>query len=186
MVGWRLMDAPEPSPPKAVIMIYPHTSNWDFPLGLLYRLSAGLRIHWAAKDAIFFWPLGVLFRAIGGVPVNRRERTGFVDQMTKAFADKPQFWLGIAPEGTRRASSHLKSGFYRLALKARVPLALASIDYARREVGVFGYLEPSGDESADIARLAAAYAGRRGKHPLQQAPIVFAEFDQALRERGGI
>ena len=185
LVGWRLMDAPEPHPPKAVVMIYPHTSNWDFPLGLLYRFSAAQPIHWAAKDTLFFWPIGVLFRAIGGVPVNRRERTGFVDQMTKEFAANPHFWLGIAPEGTRSATGHLKSGFYRLALNARVPLALAAIDFARREVGVFGYLEPSGNESADLAALAAAYAGRRGKHPHQQAPIVFPEIDQALRQRGG-
>ncbi len=183
LVGWRLINVPPQ--PKAVIMVYPHTSNWDFPLGLLFRLGAGIPIHWAAKDSLFFWPLGILFRFIGGVPVNRRKRTGFVEQMTEAFAANERFYLAIAPEGTRGATAHLKSGFYRLAMKAKVPLALATIDYARREVGIFAYFELSGDESADIARLAIAYAERRGKHPAQQAPVVFAEVDQALRERGG-
>lgn len=182
LVGWRIIAVPAP-PPKAVIMVYPHTSNWDFPLGLLFRFGQGMPIHWAAKDTLFFWPLGVLFRRIGGVPVNRRERTGFVRQMTEAFIANESFYLAIAPEGTRSACGHLKSGFYRLALNAHVPLALGCIDYAKREVGIFGYFEPSGDESADLLRLAAAYADRRGKHPAQQAPFIFPETDHASRER---
>jgi 1-acyl-sn-glycerol-3-phosphate acyltransferase len=184
LIGWCIIDAPAP-PPKAVFMVYPHTSNWDFPIGLLYRFGSGLPIHWAAKDSLFFWPLGGLFRRIGGVPVNRRERTGFVEQMAREFAAHSSFYLAIAPEGTRSSTGHLKSGFYRLALAADVPLALASIDYAKREVGVVDFMKPSGDEADDLARMATLYAGRRGKHPTQQAPFIFGGMDQSWRERGG-
>jgi len=174
LAGWRIVE-PAERPLKAVFVVYPHTSNWDFPLGLLYRFGQGLPIHWAAKDTLFFWPLGGLFRRIGGVPVNRRERTGFVEQMMREFETHACFYLAIAPEGTRQATGYLKSGFYRLALSAGVPLALACIDYARREVGVLAWYTPCGDEGTDLAALAAIYAGRQGRFPAQQAPFTFIE-----------
>ncbi|MBP9712573.1 MAG: 1-acyl-sn-glycerol-3-phosphate acyltransferase [Sterolibacterium sp.] len=185
LVGWRIL-LPPTLAAKAVVMIYPHTSNWDFILGILFRYGSGLPIHWAAKDSLFRGLPGVFFRAMGGVPVNRRERTGFVEQMAANYANHERFYLGITPEGTRSTVDHLKSGFYRLARAIDVPLALACIDYARREVGIFGLYETTGDEAADLAALAAAYRGRRGKYPAQQGPFVFIDMDQAWRERGGV
>ncbi|MBV2234377.1 MAG: 1-acyl-sn-glycerol-3-phosphate acyltransferase [Sterolibacterium sp.] len=184
LAGWRLLEPPLPMA-KAVIMVYPHTSNWDFIIGILYRFATRLPIRWAAKDTLFAGLPGRFFRALGGVPVNRRERTGFVEQMAQACADSPHFYLAITPEGTRSTVNHLKSGFYRLALMAGVPLALGCIDYARREVGIIGFHSPSGDEVADLAALADAYQGRRGKFPAQQGPFAFIDMDQAWRERGG-
>ena len=184
LAGWRMIPGAI-SMPKAVVVVYPHTSNWDFIVGILYRYASRTPIRWAAKDTLFRGLPGYFFRALGGVPVNRRERTGFVEQMTQAYADNPRFYLGITPEGTRGSVNHLKSGFYRLAVSAKVPLALGCIDYAKHEVGILGYIEPTGDEAADLAALAAAYAGRRGKYPAQQGPFVFADMDQAWRERGG-
>jgi 1-acyl-sn-glycerol-3-phosphate acyltransferase len=184
LAGWRVVGAAMPVP-KAVIMVYPHTSNWDFILGILFRYASGIPIRWAAKDTLFRGPPGIFFRAMGGIPVNRRERTGFVEQMARACADHERFYLAITPEGTRSTVNHLKSGFYRIAVTAKLPLALGCIDYARREVGIIGYLQPTGDETADLTALAAAYAGRRGKYPVQQGPFVFIDMDQAWRERGG-
>lgn len=182
LAGWRLLEPPVPMA-KAVIMVYPHTSNWDFIIGILYRFASRLPIRWAAKDTLFSGLAGGFFKALGGVPVNRRERTGFVEQMVLSCASHERFYLAITPEGTRSAVSSLKSGFYRLALQADIPLALGCIDYARREVGIIGFHQPSADETADLAALAVAYSGRRGKYPAQQGPFVFALGDESKQSR---
>ncbi len=174
LAGWRIVWQPAAAP-KAVIMVYPHTSNWDFILGILFRFAVRMPIRWAAKDTLFREPAGMFFRALGGVAVNRRERTGFVEQMAKTCAGSENFYLAITPEGTRSGVPHMKSGFYRLARLANIPVGLGCIDYARREVGILGYLTLTGDETADLATLAEAYAGRRGKYPAQQGPFMFPD-----------
>src|SRR5258706_7707616 len=152
--GWRLViDVPRAD--KGVIVFYPHTSNWDCVIGLLARFGAGIPVTWAGKDNLFRWPFRGLWRRLGGIPVNRRERTGFVEQMIHAFADRHAMLLAIAPEGTRRRTEFWKSGFYRVALGAHVPLFLAFIDFPKREVGVAGMIEPSGDVAADFDKLRA-------------------------------
>ena len=171
--GWKLVYQP-PAVPKAVIVFYPHTSNWDFVIGIVARAVIDLPVHWAGKDDLFRWPLRTLFTKLGGVPVNRRERTGFVAQMAAEYRRRRRFYLAITPEGTRRRTDFWKSGFYRLALAADVPLGLAFIDYPRREIGILGYLSLSGDEKSDLQRIAARYAGRRGKYPEQEGRIALA------------
>ena len=116
-------------------------------------------------------PRTVARRGGAAVPVNRRERTGFIEQMTAQFERHRVFRLAIAPEGTRSRTEFWKSGFYHLARAADVPLALGYIDYAAREVGVGGYVELTGDRAADMARLRAFYDGKRGRHPENQSPI---------------
>ncbi|TRZ66187.1 MAG: glycerol acyltransferase [Rhodocyclaceae bacterium] len=173
LFGWKVLYVPPPGP-KAVIIVYPHTSNWDFPIGILARSTIRLQIGFAGKDSLFRWPFGALFRWLGGIPVDRSKRTGFTSQMVAEFNRRQQFYLAIAPEGTRRATSGLKSGFYRLALAASVPLGCAYIDYSRREAGIQDYLALSGDESADLKQISEIYAGRHGKHPAQEGCIRFA------------
>jgi len=173
LFGWRVIYLPPPGP-KAVIIVYPHTSNWDFPIGILARSTIRLPIGFAGKDSLFRRPFGPVFRWLGGIPVDRSKRTGFTGQMAAEFAKRERFYLAIAPEGTRRATAELKSGFYRLARAAGVPVGCAFIDYLRREVGVRDYLTLTGDESADLQRIAAIYAGRHGKHRSQEGRIRFA------------
>ena len=173
LFGWKVLYVPPPGP-KAVIVVYPHTSNWDFPIGVMARSAIRLPISFAGKDSLFRRPFGTLFRRLGGIPVDRSKRTGFTSQMVSEFNDREQFYLAIAPEGTRRATAQLKSGFYRLALAVGVPLGCAFIDYSRREVGIQDYLVLSGDESADLGRLSEIYAGRHGKHRAQEGSIRFA------------
>ena len=171
--GWKVVYQP-PTMLKAVIVFYPHTSNWDFVIGVLARAVINLPVHWAGKDNLFRWPLRALFQRMGGIPVNRRIHTGFVAQMAAEYGRRSRFYLAITPEGTRRLTPFWKSGFYRLALAAKVPLALAFIDYPKREIGIMGYLALSGDEHSDLGRIAEAYVGRLGKYPAQQAPIALA------------
>jgi 1-acyl-sn-glycerol-3-phosphate acyltransferase len=179
--GWRLvLDIPRVE--RAVIVFYPHTSNWDFVIGLVARFALAVPVTWAGKDNIFRGPFSPLWRLLGGIPVNRREATGFVGQMIDAFARRPML-LAIAPEGTRRRTDHWKSGFYRVALGARVPLALAFIDFARREIGVGAVLEPTGDADADFARLRAFYSEKTGRHPEQASPVALKP-DPAMQATG--
>ena len=99
LAGWRLVYRTPPAA-KGVIVVYPHTSNWDFIVGMLYKLGIGLPVRWMGKDTLFRWPLGPLLRRLGGIAVNRREHTGFVETMLAEFARREWMWLVIAPEGT--------------------------------------------------------------------------------------
>lgn len=173
-LGWRLLD-PDERPARMLIIAYPHTSNWDALYALLTGLGLGLRANWAAKDSLFFWPLGSLLKRLGGIPVNRRQRTGFVDQMVERFTDHERCILIIAPEGTRRLTAGWKTGFYRIALSAKVPLALGFVDYSKREAGILAYITLSGDAQTDIATIASHYAGRSGKHPELASPVRWLE-----------
>lgn len=169
-LGWRLVE-PDQRPARMLIIGYPHTSNWDALFALLTGLGLGLRANWAAKDSLFFWPLGSLLQRLGGIPVNRRRRSGLVEQMVERFAKDDRCQLIIAPEGTRRLTAGWKSGFYRIALAARVPVGLGFVDYARREAGILAYLTLTGDPEADIAILAEHYARCMGKRPELASPV---------------
>jgi 1-acyl-sn-glycerol-3-phosphate acyltransferase len=172
LCGWRAVVI-KPVPEKAVIIFYPHTSNWDFVVGLLAKWALDLDVHWVGKDSLFRSPLRALFRRWGGIAVNRGARTGSIARLADEFSARKRFLLALAPEGTRQRAEHWRSGFYHLALAARVPLALAFIDYARREVGVAGYLNLTGDPVRDMAAIAAFYVGKTGRRPALQSPIRF-------------
>jgi 1-acyl-sn-glycerol-3-phosphate acyltransferase len=176
LAGWRTVFVPPPAP-KTVVVVYPHTSNWDFVIGFLARAVVGLRCHFVAKDSLFRGVVGAWLRRVGGIPVNRRAPTGFVQQVGLHFKQRAEFHLVFTPEGTRARTEHWKSGFYRVARAAKVPVGLAFIDYGRREVGVGEWIALSGDETRDLERMQAFYAGKVGKHPAQQSPIRFAPPD---------
>jgi len=172
LAGWSLVFRPPPVP-SAVITFYPHTSNWDFVIGILARTALAFPVRWAGKDTLFRWPFGALLRKLGGIPVNRRQTTGLVDRLREQFAGADSLYLAIAPEGTRSRAEYWKSGFYYLARAAGVPLGLAFIDYARREVGIDTYIDTTGDIETDLAALRDYYANKRGKRPELQGPIRF-------------
>ena len=161
----------QPVPLRCVVIVYPHTSNWDFPLGLLMKWAVAIRFHWVGKDSLFRWPLGPLLRRLGGVAVNRRERTRFVERLAAELERYPVMRVVITPEGTRARTDHWKSGFYHLARATGVPLALAFIDYSKREIGIGAYHTLTGDVARDMAGIGSFYAGRTGRHPAQQGPI---------------
>ncbi len=174
LFGWRVELVP-PAVQKCVVIFYPHTSNWDFVIGIIARTVIWLPIYWAGKDSLFRWPFGGLFRWLGGIPVNRREHTGLTERLAREFAQRKRFYLAITPEGTRSRTDHWKSGFYRLALMAKVPLALAFIDYPRRQIGIGAYLDLSGDEHQDLDAIRRFYADKTGRQPGNQGDIRFTQ-----------
>ncbi len=172
LLGWRV-EVVLPPGPKCVIAVYPHTSNWDFVVGYLAKLAAGVPVHFVGKHTLFRWPLGRFLRRMGGIPVDRGAHAGVVHQLVREMEARPWMWLAIAPEGTRAKVDHWKSGFYRVALDAKVPIGLAFIDWRERVVGLGGYFTPVGDEEADLARIRAAFAGKVGKRPENAGEIRF-------------
>jgi 1-acyl-sn-glycerol-3-phosphate acyltransferase len=173
-LGWRIV-LPEPVPAKCVVLVYPHTSNWDFPLGLFAQWALCLHARWVGKDTLFRWPLRWFFLRWGGIPVNRRERTGFAEAMRDAFARSDGMRLVITPEATRSYVDHWKSGFYHIARAAGVPVALAFIDYPRREIGFLGQVDLTGNIADDMAVIAQRYVGKTGRNPECQGPVRLRE-----------
>ncbi len=174
-LGWSVHFEGLPSA-QGVIVGYPHTSNWDFPIAMLAKASMGIPVNFLAKDSLFRIPLfGRWLRALGGVAVDRSGSLGVVGSMVETVrahqAHERFFWLGISPEGTRRHTDGWRSGFYQLALQAKVPVGLAHIDWGRKRIALTEFIDLSGDPKVDYAYFARAYAQSRGYHAQQAAPI---------------
>jgi 1-acyl-sn-glycerol-3-phosphate acyltransferase len=178
--GWRVVLA-QPVPLRCVVVFYPHTSNWDFPYGLMAKWLVGVHFRFIAKDSLFRTPLGPLLRRWGGIPVDRSGHTGVIAHFAGQFAQHEDFRLVVAPEGTRGRTERWKSGFYHLARAANVPVALSFIDYRRRQTGVGGYVELTGDVGADMARIAAFYADKTARRPENAGPVRLDEGTMAAR-----
>ncbi len=166
--GWRL-NAHLPSLKKYIIIVAPHTSNWDFYFGVAAKFYLNLKAHWLGKHTIFRWPVKRLLIKIGGIPVDRSKRSGIVDQIVAYFNQSEEMILGLAPEGTRKRVSRWKTGFYYIALKARVPILLAYIDYAKKEIGTGPLLHPSGNIKHDFEIIREFY-----QHITPKKPELFA------------
>lgn len=149
---------------KCIICVAPHTSNWDFIICELAYLSIGRRSGFLMKKDWFFFPLGHFFRAIGGVPVDRKRRTDLVEQIAEQFAQSEKMTIAITPEGTRSANPDWKTGFYRIAQRANVPLVLAYIDYDKRQIGIERTFEPTGDVDRDMEAIKRYYMQFNAKY----------------------
>lgn len=161
---------------QGVIMVYPHTSNWDFVLGVLVKWAFNLQVRWWGKDSLFRVPLlGGFCRYIGGIPVDRANASGLVantaNQMKAARERGELFWLAVAPEGTRSLVSGWRSGSYHVAVQAGAPVGLAYFDFATRAVGLTDFVELSGDPERDFALFAQVLAPYRGKRPELAGPV---------------
>jgi len=176
LAGWQLDFNGLPAR-QGVLVVYPHTSNWDFPVGMLAKWAMGFPANFWGKDSLFRIPLfGRWLSWIGGVPVDRAAPGGIVPDMVqrlRAARERDDFyWLVLAPEGTRAWRPAWRSGFYRVTVGADVPLGLAHIDYARRRVGVHSCLRLSGEVEADMAEIARRLGPARGYRPEQASPIL--------------
>ncbi len=175
LFGWRLDFDGLPGM-QGVVMVYPHTSNWDFVVGLMAKWAFGLQVRFWAKDSLFKLPLfGAWVHWVGGIAVNRASSQGLVgdtaQQMVKARERGELFWLAVAPEGTRSLSTGWRSGAYQVALQAQVPVGLAYFDYATRTVGLKSFIRLGGNPEQDLTLMAEHLAQRRGKRPEQASPI---------------
>jgi 1-acyl-sn-glycerol-3-phosphate acyltransferase len=173
-LGWTV-DVTWPPGPRGVVIVYPHTSNWDFPIGYLARLASGVPLSFLGKDSLFRGPAAPLLRRMGGIPVRRGARAGIIAALATELRERPWLWIALAPEGTRAFTDHWKSGFYHLARAAEVPVGIGAIDWARRRVTLREYVTLTGDPEADLERFRAAYQGIVGYHPEQASTIRFRD-----------
>ena len=168
LLGWRIHFAPLPGP-RGVLIVYPHTSNWDFFIGVLAKWAVGLPFRWVGKESLFQGLIGTLIgpilRAWGGEPIERNASTGAIERLAKRIQNADWYWLVLTPEGTRSYRDTWRSGFYHIALAAKVPLVAANFNYATKTVNIEAVIWLTGDKQVDRAAITSAYSTSRGyKH----------------------
>ena len=152
-------------PNKYIICMAPHTSNWDFVIGQLYTRAEGVKTNFLMKKEWFFWPLGVIFRRWGGIPVYRAKKTSMTDTLAETAKASPEFRLCITPEGTRSANAEWKKGFYFIAYKAQIPVLLYGLDYAKKEIVCTKSIIPNGNVDNEMIEIQRYFKDFKGKHP---------------------
>jgi len=162
--GWKIEGSLPPEATRSVFIAAPHTSNWDLPYTLMVAFALNLNIYWMGKASLFRWPFGPVMRWLGGIAVNRDKNSNLVAQSAQALidADGP-LQLVVPAEGTRGKTRHWKTGFYFIALQARVPIILAYMDYERKVSGLGPVFQPTGDVEADMAEIKRFYAPIKGR-----------------------
>lgn len=156
LCGWK-MSGKLPAEKKVVIIGAPHTSNWDFVIAMACIMALGVKFSWMMKKEAFFWPLGGVWKALGGTPIDRKAKTDLIVQMTDWFNANETAWLGITPEGTRSKVKKYKKGYLRIAYGAGVPVFIVALDGEKKEV-VFDKLFPlTFDTETDNRKIKAYY-----------------------------
>lgn len=173
LTGWRI-EGGLPDLPRFVIIAAPHSSNWDFVLGIALVFALRLDVRFIGKAELFRGPLGALMRWLGGIPVDRKHPQGLVEQVAARFRAEDRLVVALAPEGTRKPVDRWKSGFYRIAHRAGVPIVPGVFDNAARTMRLLPPVMPTGNAEADMAKLRALYAGVRRRGETLAAPAAKA------------
>lgn len=155
----------ESRPEKYIIVMAPHTSNWDFVVGTLYARAEGFQCNFLIKKEWFFWPMGILMRKLGGIPVYRDKKTGSTERLATLAMQSKEFHLCITPEGTRQRNREWKRGFYYIALKAQLPILLYGLDYRRKVIECTKVIIPNGDVEGQMAEIKEYFARFTAKKP---------------------
>ena len=163
-LGWSI-DVTQEHPSKYIICLAPHTSNWDFLIGQLYNGAEGLKSNFLMKKEWFFWPLGPIFRSLGGIPVFRSKKTSMTDNLAEAARKAERFMLCITPEGTRSPNPEWKRGFYYIAQKADIPILLYGIDYEQKLIRCTKTIVPTGDIDTQMRDIKLYFKDFKGKKP---------------------
>ena len=163
-MGWTT-EVTEEHPDKYIICLAPHTSNWDFLIGQLYNWAQGLKSNFLMKKEWFFWPLGPVFKRLGGIPVYRQKQTSMTDSMAEAARQAETFHLCITPEGTRSPNPDWKKGFYFIALKAGIPILLYGVDFQKKRIQCTKTIIPTGNLENDMRDIKLYFKDFKGKNP---------------------
>ena len=167
-LGWTLEGAMPEGVHQSVVIAAPHTSNWDFPYTLLASFALNMPIHWIGKHQLFRFPFGPVMRWLGGIPVNRETSNNTVDYCVSLLLDAPgNLHIVIPPEGTRSKVNYWKTGFYYVALGAKVPVIPGYLDFGKKRLGLGPPFVLTGDPEADMQHIKDFYANFSGKNPQQ-------------------
>lgn len=164
-----------PDLPKFVLVLAPHTSNWDLPFILAVMYGLGLKINWFGKKELFPWPIGGVFKRLGGIPIDRSSRYNVVQQTAQTIREREQIVMGIEPEGTRSQSGHWRTGFYYIANLAQVPIVFGYLDYARKVGGLGPVMHTTGNIEADMKVIREFYSGITAKYPHKVGGIIVSQ-----------
>lgn len=165
IIGWKIGSTLDPSIKKCVLVGAPHTSNMDYPIALATLYACGIQVRFLAKKSLFKFPIGLLMRATGGMPVDRSKHNNMVDAMVSMFEQHNALILLIPAEGTRSYVKEWKSGFYYTAIGAKVPIVLGYLDYGRKESGFGQLFYPTGDYQKDLLEIKNFYRRFTARHP---------------------
>ena len=158
---------------KHVLILAPHTSNWDLFLILAILHVLDIKLYWFGKKELFRWPLGGIFKWLGGIPVARSTRENMVQKTVEIIQSLEKITLGIAPEGTRSKSKYWRTGFYHIAQQAQIPIAFAFLDYRRKVGGIGPSIHPTGDIEQDMITIRQFYIRVTPKYPHKMGKIAF-------------
>lgn len=176
LIGWKSEGEEKlPDLPKYIVIGAHHTSNLDGLVMVTLAMIWRLRLNWLGKHTLFRAPYGWLMRLAGGLPINRSTTKNAVEQVVEMFNQHEKMVLVIAPEGTRKQVTHWKTGFYYIALGAKVPIVLGYVDYKRRASGVGPAIYPSGDIEADMAKIREFYVDVTPRHPSRKGEVTLSE-----------
>jgi 1-acyl-sn-glycerol-3-phosphate acyltransferase len=164
LFGWSV-DISTPDYPKCIICVAPHTSNWDFILGKLAYWAVGRHAGFLMKESWFFWPLGPIFKAIGGIPVPKKRGSSLSSDIVNKFRVTKRMALAITPEGTRSRVSQWRSGFLHIAIDANIPIVLGVLDYEKKHILIDTEFKPTGDIEADLIAIKQYYSQFTAKYP---------------------
>ncbi|HCO67688.1 MAG TPA: acyltransferase [Dysgonomonas sp.] len=164
ILGWKTSGITD-YPAKCVLCVAPHTSNWDLILGKIIYSSLGRKASFLIKKSWFFFPMNIIFNALGGIPVDRSKKTSVTEQMVEEFSKRDRFELAVTPEGTRSANGEWKKGFYYIALEAKVPIVIVILDYKEKIACFKDVFIPTGDVDRDMDTIKSYYKNATGKHP---------------------
>jgi 1-acyl-sn-glycerol-3-phosphate acyltransferase len=162
IIGWKIEGGLPENEKKLVIIVVPHTSNWDFLLGVVIRGSMGFKANFLGKDSLFRGPLGFFFRSLGGIPVNRNASQNMVQQVVEEAAKRESFILAIAPEGTRGKVKKWRTGFYYIALKAGLPIIMCQLDFEYKTARFLEPFNPTGNAEEDLRYIKGRFENIKG------------------------
>jgi 1-acyl-sn-glycerol-3-phosphate acyltransferase len=165
IIGWKVVGEEYRNIKRCIVVMAPHTSNWDFVLGRIGYSLLGMKVHFLIKKETFKFPLGYLVRAIGGIPVDRQHSTNVVNTISEMFRTREHLVLTITPEGTRSLNNHWKRGFYHIALQSNIPFLLGYLDYRKKEAGFGCLFKPTGNYERDLKEIEAFYETKTARFP---------------------
>ena len=171
LLGWKISGTIDEKVTKCILMVMPHTSNFDFFIGIFTRGIMNMEMNFVAKKELFVFPFGYYFKNVGGAALDRSGGKNLVDTIVDIFNSRKVFRLAIAPEGTRKKVTELKTGFYYIALKANVPIIPVAFDYGKKEVKIGTPFHPTGNYDQDIKELTIFFKDVKGKNPEKQIEL---------------
>ena len=171
LMGWKIIGTMDDKVKKSVLMVIPHTCNFDFFIGLFSRGIIGLEMNFVGKKELFRFPFGWYFRSVGGAALDRSGGKNNVDATVDVFNSREVFRLAVAPEGTRQKVTQLKTGFYYIALKANVPIIPVAFDYSKKEVRLGQPITVTGNYAEDMKMILPHFKGAQGKYPERQFQV---------------